>query len=79
MNIKKLALIIALITVPVIITLAEGPGGPGSGQDGNGTPVGNGGTPVGANAPVGSGAILMLLYSGIYGSKKIYLSRKMKD
>ena len=79
MNIKKIVLMIALVTAPVIITLAEGPGGPGSGSNGNGTPVGNGGNPVGANAPVGSGLVFMLIYGGAYGAKKVFSIRKKKE
>lgn len=78
MKLKKLALIITFIVVPVVLALAEGPGGPGSGPNGNGTPIGYGGTPVGGNAPI-DGMFFILIYSGIYGLKKFYHSRKMKD
>lgn len=78
MKLKKLTLILAFIIIPVVFSLAEGPGGPGSGSNGNGTPVGNGGIPVGADAPLGSGFILMLIFSGLYGSKKVYGLKKKK-
>ena len=79
MNIKKTSLFLVVMLIPVFFVLAEGPGGPGSGSNGNGTPVGNGGTPVGNNAPVGSGLIFMLLYSGVYSAKKCYSLRKKKE
>jgi len=79
MNIKKIALFLILMIIPAVFVLAEGPGGPGSGSNGNGSPTGNGGIPVGGNAPVGSGMVFMLLYAGAYGAKKVYSIRKKKD
>lgn len=78
MKSKKITLILALILIPVFCILAEGPGGPGSGPNGNGTPVGNGGTPVGGSSPVGSGFVIMMLYAGAYGIKKVFNLRKNK-
>ena len=78
MNIRKITLLIAMIIIPVFFALAEGPGGPGTGPNGTGSPSGSG-TPVGGAAPMGSGIVLMLLYAGAYGAKKVYNSRKKKD
>jgi len=78
MNIKKIALFLAIMIIPVVYSMAEGPGGPGSGN-GSGSPVGNGGIPVGSGAPIGSGIWLMMLYAGAYGVKKAYSIRKKKN
>ena len=79
MNIRKIALFFTLLLIPVVFVLAEGPGGPGSGPNGNGSPSGNGGIPVGGNAPVGSGIFLLMLSACAYGVKKTYIIRKKKD
>lgn len=79
MKLKKTVLFVLMMLIPVFVSLAEGPGGPGSGPNGNGTPEGNGGIPVGQTAPVGSGLLLTLVYSGLYGMKKVYYIVKKKE
>jgi len=79
MIIKKAALLLSMVLIPVIFALAEGPGGPGSGPNGNGSPSGNGGIPVGGNAPVGSGIVVMVLSACAYGLTKNHSMRNKKD
>lgn len=78
MNIRKIALFLTLMLIPVVFVLAQGPGGPGSGPNGNGNPSGNGGIPVGEGAPIGSGVVLTILYTGVYCIKKVYSIRKKR-
>ena len=72
MNTKKIALIAAMMLLPVVYALAEGPGGPGTGN-GSGGP--NNGQYLGGNAPIDGGLSVLLVLSAVYGTYK----RKKKE
>ena len=67
MKVKKIALIAAMMLIPVVYALAEGPGGPGTGN-GSGGP--NNGQYLGGNAPVDGGLSILLALGAVYGMRK---------
>ena len=71
MNIKKLFLVLAIVIIPTVFALADGPGGPGGGATGTGGPGGFGGIPVGGSTPIDGGMSFLLLFGAAYGAKKI--------
>ena len=52
------------------VALADGPGGPGSGPDGTGTPTGA--PPIGGGAPIDGGLSILLALGAFYGAKTVY-------
>lgn len=71
---------IAIITFVLFVSstglsLADGPGGPGTGSNGTGAPVGA--PPIGGGAPIDGGLTILLLLAALYISEKIYYKMKL--
>lgn len=67
---RKMFILIVTVIVPCCWALADGPGGPGGGSNGNGGPSGYGGIPVGGSAPIDGGLYFYMILGSLYACFK---------
>lgn len=67
---KKILSTIALLLIFATLTLGNNGNGKGGGNNGNGGGNGGGG------APIGDGLIILLSASALYGTCKLYVTKK---